>query len=138
MREISTKNIEIGEHILIDDVEYVAVEGSCGACELGDYSDCDYALFCPVGGKLTKVKKQPTDGQDKDTPMTNLQLAEWLAKGCGLWKHSPSNSGTVYYAYWVIEGKEGCFVEDNILIRPWGTDEWVRPTVGIYERDCRK
>lgn len=131
MREISTKKIEVGEHVLIDGVEYVAEEGDCGDC---GYSDiCDWVMFCPVGGKLTKVEEK----HDKDTPMTNLQLAEWLAKGCGLWKHSPSNSATVYYAYWVIEGKEGCFVEDNILIRPWGTDEWVRPTVAIYERDCR-
>ena len=69
--------------------------------------------------------------------MTEIQLAEWCAKGCGLWKHSPSNSGTVYHTYWVIEEKKDCFVGDNIVIRPWGSDDWVEPTVDIYERDCK-
>lgn len=71
-------------------------------------------------------------------PMTNSQLAEWCAKGCGQWKHNPSNSGTVYHTYWVIEGKENCFVEDNIVIRPWGTHEWIKPTLGIYEKSVEE
>lgn len=65
MREISTKKIEIGEHVLMDGVEYVAEVGSCVACDF-DYSICDYALFCPVGGKLTKVEKQLTEKKEKD------------------------------------------------------------------------
>lgn len=136
MREISTKKIEIGEHALIDGVEYMAEEGSCCDCEFGDSASCP-SMFCSVGGKFTKVEK-PTEEEDKDTPMTNLQLAEWLAKGNGQYKHIPSNYGIVYHDYRNIEDTEGWFVADSIVIRPWGTDEWIKPTVGIYERDCGK
>lgn len=136
MREISTKKIEMGEHVLIDGVEYVAEEGNCSVCNSNKFLICPYTLFCPVDGKLTRVEKS-TDEQDKDTPMTNHELAMWCAKGFGQWKHSPSNSGTVYHTYWVMEDKEDCFVEANIVIRPWETDEWIKPTVAIYERDCR-
>ena len=67
MREISTKKIEIGEHVMIDGDEFVAEIGSCGVCEYHNYSNCDYSAFCPVGGKLTKVEKQPTYRPYKDT-----------------------------------------------------------------------
>ena len=145
MREISTEKVKIGEHVLIDGVEYVAEEnaGYCKGCDLSGCGYC-YLIPCINGLNLKRVKKQPqekeykVENQDKDAPMTNLQLAEWLAKGCGQWKHSLSNSGAVYHTYLVIEDKEGCFVEDYVLIRPWGTDEWIRPTMAIYERDCRK
>ena len=26
---------------------------------------------------------------------------------------------------------------EDVVIRPWGSDEWVKPTVDIYERDCK-
>lgn len=144
MREISTKDLEVGEHVLIDGVEYVAESINDLSCEGCDINSPLHLHCCiPCGNCImVKVEKQPTEKeykvekQDKDTLMTNQQLAEWCAEGCGQWKHSPSNSGTVYHTYWVIEGKEGCFVEDNIVIRPWGTGGWVRPTLKIYQRDC--
>ena len=133
MREISTKKIEIGEHVLIDGVEFVVEEGSCGACKFGDSVPCP-GMICPVDGKLTRVEKQPTETQDKDTPMTNLQLAEWLAKGNGQCKfRGESAEGLV----WVVYEDEEDLAVDSALIRPWGTDEWIKPTVEIYRRDCR-
>ena len=69
-------------------------------------------------------------------PMTNRQLAEWCAKGFGQWKHEPSNSGTVYHSYWNIEEVEDDFVGDDIVVRPWGTYEWIEPTKDVYERCC--
>ena len=134
MREISTKKIEIGEHVLIDGDEFVAEIGSCGACEYHNYSNCDYSVFCPVGGKLTRVEK-PTETQDNDTLMTNQQLGEWLAKGHGQAKTRDSEAMFSVLAFY--EGEENEVVIDSLLIRPWGTDEWVKPTVGIYRRDCR-
>ena len=145
MREISTKDLEVGEHVLIDGVEYVAKAeegaGDCKGCDLGNGKPC-FLVPCHNGVIFKRVEKQlqekeyKVEKQDKDTLMTNLQLAEWLAKGCGQWKHSLSNSGAVYHTYLVIEDKEGCFVEDYVLIRPWGTDEWIKPSLKIYQRDC--
>lgn len=135
MREISTEKIEIGEHVMIDGVEYVAEEGSCRGCKFGASLCCTYALFCPIDGKLTKVEKQSTEAQDKDIPMTNQQLSEWLAKGNGLYRF---RFGSTEGSFWIIEKSEENLAVGDILIRPWGTDEWIKPTVEIYRRDCRK
>jgi len=131
MREISSEKLKIGEHVIIDGVEYIAEdtkEKSCKACALCNSVKCSVTPCADV--ILKKVRE--------DKLMTNRQLAEWCAKGCGQWKHSPSNSGTIYHTYWVIESKESCFVEDNIVIRPWGTYEWVKPTLKIYEKSIEE
>lgn len=66
--------------------------------------------------------------------MTKCQFIEWLAKGNGVWKYYDGNivSNTMSY-------DERRFDEDvgeDKLIRPWDSDEWIEPTVDIYERDC--
>ena len=70
--------------------------------------------------------------------MTNRQLAEWCSEGKGLWKHSPSNSGTVYHYYWFLEPDMNKEVPNNIVIMAKSSDEWVKPTVDIYNRDCKE
>ena len=136
MREISTKKIEIGEHVLIDGVEYVAEEhgGDCASCDLYNSLHCHMHCYIPCGeGVMVKVDK-PAEIQDKDTPMTNLQLAEWLAKGNGQYRlKGESTEGS----FWMVYEDEEDLAVDSALIRPWGTDEWIKPTVAIYERDCR-
>lgn len=68
--------------------------------------------------------------------MTNRQFCEWLAKGNGQWQWKDSSQYHIDYSYSeTIENKE---VDKDIIIRTWGTDEWVSPTVDIYERDCKK
>ena len=136
MREISTKKIEIGEHVMIDGVEYVAEEhdGDCLSCDVDGCGDW-FLIPCRDGLALKRVKEQPTEEESKDIPMTCPQLAEWLAKGHGLAKYRDSRaifSGLSFY-----EGEENEAVNEDLLIRPWGTDEWVKPTLYIYERDCR-
>lgn len=136
MREISTKKIEVGEHIIVDGVEYVAEkhDGNCLQCDVACCGDW-FLIPCEDGLILKRVEKQPTDEHGKDTPMTNIQLAEWLAKGlgqckCGTGKHIFTNMT-------INEDEENLAIDYRILIRPWGTDEWVRPTLEIYRRDCR-
>lgn len=146
MREISTESLKVGEHILIDGVEYVAESDKGHACE-----GCDLycnSLPCPIPcgecvmvkvekptEEEVKVEKQPTETQDKDTTMTHHELAEWLAKGNGQYRHRDTNAE---FSQWiVIEYEEDLAVDDNLLIRPWGTDEWIKPTVEIYRRDCK-
>ena len=66
--------------------------------------------------------------------MTNRQLAEWLAKGNGQFKYDEPLI-RLYHEYGTIHENEE--VNNNIRIRPWDSDEWVVPTVDIYERDCK-
>ena len=73
MREISTKKLKIGEHILVDGVEYVAEEGCCYDCPFGKSITCPCTQFCHVGGKLTKVEnhieiKEPHEKWHTGTP----------------------------------------------------------------------
>lgn len=69
MREITTAKLKIGEHILIDGVEYV-VEGyhDCSECAFNNSKKCD-SLPCCTGGSFsfTKVQKEPTYRPYKDT-----------------------------------------------------------------------
>lgn len=75
--------------------------------------------------------------EEKPKRMTNRQLAEWCSTGKGFWKHAPSNSGTVYHYYWFHEPDMNKEVSGDIVIMPKGSDEWIEPTVDIYERDCK-
>lgn len=67
--------------------------------------------------------------------MTSRQLAEWLAKGNG--QYTTESYGRVYVAYDYYKEKENNEVDRRIIIRPWDSEEWVEPTVDIYERDCK-
>ena len=75
--------------------------------------------------------------EEKPTLMTNRQLAEWLAKGNGEMSMR-KGMGLCVFPHWVYEKERANdSVPDDFLIRPWDSDEWVVPTVDIYERDCR-
>lgn len=60
--------------------------------------------------------------------VTNLQLTEWLAKGNGVWKRK-NNDSTIYINSSFFEDLEEEEVGDFILIRPFGTKEWLEPTL---------
>ena len=72
MRELSTERIKIGEHILIDGVEYVAEEG--GGCEECPEGGVVFCGLCPIGGHIVKVKKEPKYRPYKDTAE---MIADW-------------------------------------------------------------
>ena len=67
--------------------------------------------------------------------MTNRQLAEWCAKGNGVYSYEGSDFAYINYAYRKANPDE--LVSDDIRIRTWDSEEWVLPTVDIYERDCK-
>lgn len=47
MREISTEPIKIGEHILVDGVEYVAEEyDGCSECAFNNSMKCSFVSCC--------------------------------------------------------------------------------------------
>lgn len=73
---------------------------------------------------------------EEKTLMTERQLAEWLASGFGEQMYEGENLSS-HNRYYDLRF-ENSSVSDNVLIRPWGSDEWVEPTVDIYERDCKE
>ena len=140
MREISTKPIKVGEHVLIDGIEYVAKSdniavrgGCCSSCDVALTECC--CIDCEGEGVILKkcVEKQSA----KDTPMTLLQLAEWLSKGNGVWKYSKDSHYEAINIE-ILADYEFKSVDNEYLIRPWGSHEWIKPTLEIYERDCGK
>ena len=64
--------------------------------------------------------------------MTDRQLAEWCAKGNGEY----ALTFNIYTHYSYSRYEEDSQVPDHIRIRSWDSEEWVLPTVDIYERDC--
>lgn len=66
--------------------------------------------------------------------MTNRMLLEWLAKGNGMF----CNGSSFCYMYTFYSKEE---LDDEVTqgfkIRTWDSDEWIEPTVDIYERDCK-
>lgn len=63
---------------------------------------------------------------------TNRELAKWLARGNGEWRHEPSNSGTVYTTYKYNESDADKPITRNlegqdIVIRKWHDKEWHEP-----------
>lgn len=67
--------------------------------------------------------------------MTIRQLAEWLAKGHG--EFSQDDYYKVYAECVYFKNKENNEVDEHTRIRPWDSEEWIEPTVDIYERDCK-
>lgn len=67
--------------------------------------------------------------------MTNRQLAEWTGKRIG--EYTYADSFIAYTSYGYSKSKQNDPVPYNLLIRPWNSEEWVLPTVDIYERDCK-
>lgn len=67
--------------------------------------------------------------------MTNRQLNEWLAKGNGVYTYKQLMS--IYSDFAYNKSEEYDLVDGDITIRPWDSEEWIEPTVDIYERDCK-
>lgn len=78
MREISTEKIKIGEHVLIDGVEYATekagIGNPCEGCAFDDCSEpCSNFIECD-GIVYVKVKKEPKYRPYKDT---DEMIADW-------------------------------------------------------------
>lgn len=72
--------------------------------------------------------------------MTNIQFAEWLAKGNGVYKNKSLGSYNIYcyYYYEFPEQDSNEEIDDIFVIRPFGQTKWIIPSVDIYNRDCKK
>lgn len=69
--------------------------------------------------------------------MTYRQFAEWLMKGNGEYVEGDEYLyAHLEFAYSIKSADEE--LKDSVKIRTWDSDEWVEPTLDIYERDCKK
>lgn len=107
MIEISTKKIEIGQHVLIDGVEYVAEEdvGSCKSCDMKGCGYC-YLIPCSNGLNLKRVKPESTYRPYKDT---DEMIADWKERFVA--KDWPSHSMPLI---WLMCGETRSFVTDYL------------------------
>ena len=80
MREISTEKIKIGEHVLIDGVEYVAHKADkddvCKGCAFNDISTCSQFIECD-GIIFKEAKKEPMYRPYNDT---DEMIADWMER----------------------------------------------------------
>lgn len=73
--------------------------------------------------------------EQKPRRMTYRELAEWLAKGNGqLFNIAKRFCMEIEYRM----DYDGCLIPIDYKIRRWSSDEWIEPTVDIYEADCKK
>ena len=87
-----------------------------------------------------KDRKLHSETPSKEEPkkfMTNRQLVELMAKGYGEWSFNTEELDFhTEIGYGILnDDKE---VEEDILIRPWGSKELRKPTVDIYEEYVSK
>lgn len=125
MREISTEKIKIGEHVLIDGVEYVAekpdLEDVCKGCAFENASEpCSSFIECN-GIVFGKVEKEPKYRPYKDTDEMIADLKEhgrnWFALSMPLiWVKDKPNFLTTVGTHLIVEIFEHVVRLSNSLI----------------------
>ena len=84
---------------------------------------------------LYDYRVKPDKAEEPKKIMTCRQLAELLAKGYGecIAFYYDGTSSLVCIKYDYFQNDEENTVKKEMRIRPWGSDEWLEPTVDIYE-----
>lgn len=94
----------------------------------GTYDDDRFSYVYPVEWNESTI----------NTPkrMTNLQLAQWLAKGNGQLSYSSVTALVrgvhIVHSYDLANELDEC--SDKILVREWGSSEWIEPTVDLLDK----
>ncbi len=96
------------------------------------WEDCDdkFALAWDWSRYNYRIKPK----EEKPRLMTHRELFEWIIRGKGQQKSICASLISEALKYY--EEKAECPVY-LLLIKPLGSEEWVEPTVDIYERDCK-
>ena len=140
-RVLTYKNSEeakelIGKKVVGSDYLYAITENPETRCisVLESTTDCVVIspLFKTSDGNYQFIREVI---EEKPQLMTHRQLAEWIAKGNG--EYSSTSYNHAFSSYDYTKEHENDPVSDKVLIRPWDSEEWVIPTVDIYERDCK-
>ena len=72
--------------------------------------------------------------EPKPKRATYLQLAEWLAKGNGMWRRNPTKFADIGFSLHIDEENRE-LEEGEFSIRPFGTTEWLEPTLENMEME---
>lgn len=112
------------DECVTDDILVFVNEGKAGYRNFYKAKDsCRFQFFRPI---LEEEKPQL---------MSHRQLAEWLAKGYGELRLGKLVSDSS--SYYLDEEDDPVKEEKDYLIRRWGSDEWILPTVDVYREDCQ-
>ncbi len=89
---------------------------------------------------VIKYRVKPEEAEESKKLMTCRQLAELLAKGYGecIAFYYDGTSSLICIKYDYFQNDEENTVMKEMRIRPWGSDEWLEPTVDIYEEYISK
>lgn len=96
----------------------------------GDWNDA----LCPSWDWYNvDYRIKPDEAEESKKLMTYRQLSELITKGYGQWLYNYDNA---------VMGKNTLFIDkevnENILIRPWGLNKLVRPTMDVYEEFMKR
>lgn len=124
----------IGKSVVFSD-NYAGIwESDKGQLNIGKLTDIrdDYFPF-----KITETFQFIREIIEEEKPlMTNRQLTEWLAKGFGECTLA-NDYASIDFAWDYFKGEEDGLLPSDVIIRSWDSNEWVKPTLDIYERDCK-
>ena len=101
----------------------------------GSWCDCD-ELSEDSWDDDYKYRIKPAENEKQTKCMTYRQLAEWLGRGNGEFMYRLSIATTSVISYLISD--ENSEVSQNSRIRKWNSNEWIKPTLAIYEEDCGK
>lgn len=79
---------------------------------------------------VIKYRVKPDEVEKPKKLMTNRQLAELMAKGYGELRYRHNLLVKTHFRYDINNEDKP---KNDVVIRPWGSDEWLEPTVDIYE-----
>lgn len=77
----------------------------------------------------------PYEESSKKKRMTNIQLMEWLSKGKGFLFEKENSCASISLLCCTDELNDE--VDNKIVIRPFGQNDFIEPTYEIYLRDCK-
>ena len=91
-------------------------------CPSWNWYGCDYRI-------------KPDESEGSKNLMSNRQVSELLAKRYGecTFLYDDETISRIGTSLSYAKGNEDLPVHTNLRIRPWGSDEWLEPTVDIYE-----
>lgn len=94
---------------------------------------------------VIKYRVKPDEVEKPKKLMTCRQLSELLANGYGqhtyLYKDETTSfiySSIIYSSFDYNKDNENEPLSDKERIRPWGSDEWLEPTVDVYEEFMKR
>lgn len=111
-------------------------EGKTVQLSMFDYTEEDTWTDIGAPSWDTRFEYRIKPEEPKPRRITYRELAEWAIKQNGEIK-SLSDPSYVSCIFSYLEGFENEEIPEGFRLRRWGSDEWIEPTVDVYEADCK-